>query len=110
MAHTDVHQPHWVKQQMPEWKHLFVEDHDHSAGPCTLAEWKATQPRLRDWRGCHLREVNIGTNPNCGCRMCTGQGGRKYRRRRERAAWRADRQSLLHGGSERPTRNLETWF
>jgi hypothetical protein len=93
MSRTDVHAPAWVKDRDPAWRREYREEHDHDNGVCNLAAWVAD--RNTPYAGtCHLTYVG-GRNIYCGCSMCTGQIGRKFSRRRERARWLIVRQRLL---------------
>lgn len=73
MSRTDVHRPWRVQVDDPYNRHLLYR---YPAWP-----W---QTDLISWR-------NIG----CGCKLCTGQRGRKLARRQQRAAWRASARRLL---------------
>lgn len=94
MSRTDVHKPYRVKQDDPWWRHAFVEQHDHSTGPCDLDHHDPD--RWQESR-CHISWRNIGRNIHCGCWMCTGQTGRRLARSQERVAWRSLRQSIIAG-------------
>jgi hypothetical protein len=72
MSRTDVHRPYQVQINDPDNRHQLY-----------------TYPAYPS--GTELTPT-YGT---CGCPMCTGQGGRKVMRRRERVLWRAQRQDLL---------------
>ncbi len=97
MSRTHVHTPYVVKMRQPRWRHLFREEHDHTRGVCDLAHFDTT-----DWRAtrCHINVVSDGTNPHCGCKLCTGQierrreikGGRRRQAMADRKAakqWRS---------------------
>lgn len=83
----------------PTVRHWFKDEHNHEDGICDLEEWLSApvvySPKVHCYR-------NISrTSPNlCGCKMCTGQLGRKWSRRMERAAWRSIKQDLLKTLSE----------
>lgn len=83
MSRTDVHTPHWVKLLDPGWRRNFTESHDHRTGVCDLAEFLASREWIRT--NCSIDLAVIDGNVHCGCRLCTGQTGRKRARRRERA-------------------------
>lgn len=77
MSRTDVHVPYRVKRLQPEWRHFFVEYHDHRNRPCNFDP-------ANDWGDCHLTYASRGKNIDCGCHMCTGQVWRKLSRRADR--------------------------
>jgi hypothetical protein len=78
MSRTDVHIPFRVKKLHAEWRHHFVESHDHRHRPCNF------DVANNEWKDCGLTEVWRGRNINCGCAMCTGQIYRKLARRADR--------------------------
>jgi hypothetical protein len=88
MSRTDVHAPWWVKERDPLWRDHFVEHHDHSTSVCDLAAYLAAG---NTWTSttCYITWTPRRRNIGCGCRMCTGQHGRKLGRRQQRTAWRA---------------------
>ncbi len=85
MSRTWVHTPYKFKLRQYRWRHLFVEDHDHRKGVCDIDRF---DPEYWSKTWCVIREVSDGTNPHCGCRLCTGHvEGRariKSERRRQR--------------------------
>ncbi|MEV0130983.1 hypothetical protein AB0H83_21275 [Dactylosporangium sp. NPDC050688] len=80
MPRTDVHRPPLVQERDPFNHRLFVEDHNHEGGVCTLDRHVA-----EGWfRGCcHLRYIGRA-NIYCGCRGCSGNYWRRRRNRRVR--------------------------
>jgi hypothetical protein len=111
MSRTDVHAPAWVKEHDPAWRHHFEPVHVHTVQehwdaqqqrwlvrrevPCDLADFRTGARNTR----CRLRPVG-GRNIYCGCRNCTGYYGRRWSRRRERAAWRAAQREALRTAPE----------
>ncbi len=92
MSRTDVHTPFRVKVLDPEWRPFFRESHRHETGPCDLhqfdpMDWPATR--------CHIDWVASNRNIHCGCRLCTGQAGRRLGRRRDRTRLRAELRDLV---------------
>ena len=73
MARTDVHRPWRVQITDPHNRHILYR---YPAWPDGV--------ELTSFR-------NIG----CGCKLCTGQLGRKTARRRERSAWRNAARRIL---------------
>ncbi len=77
MSRTDVHRPWRVQVADPYSRHLFYR----------YAVWP--------WQMGVTSIVSL-----CGCKMCTGQPGRKLARKQERVQWRSVRQELLAGGRD----------
>jgi hypothetical protein len=73
MSRTDVHRPWHVQVADPHNRHLLYR--------YPMWPWQMALTSFR----------NIG----CGCKMCTGQVGRKLAHRQERVAWRATARRLL---------------
>lgn len=73
MSRTDVHRPWPVQASDPHNRHLLYR----------YAQWPWATA-LTSYR-----------NLCCGCHMCTGQVGRKYRHRQERVALRAQCREAL---------------
>src|SRR5258707_311042 len=86
MSRTDVHTPYWVKLRDQAWRSNFTESHDHSTGVCDLEQFLASREWIRT--NCRVDLALVDGNVHCGCRLCTGQAGRKQARRRERAELR----------------------
>jgi len=82
MSRTDKQSPYWVKLLDPAWRHVFYEVHNHEKKPCNITE---VDYRGRiDYNRCYLNSKSIGKNIHCGCKMCSGQDGRRQERRGER--------------------------
>lgn len=115
MSRTYVHRPIWVMERDPRVRHWFSDFHDHSDGTCDLHVYLAANDwvRTRCYRQPWTQAPNL-----CGCRLCTGQGGRKRSRRRQRArAKRALRETAKYNSADVDTptdcvgpQRCELWF
>lgn len=94
MSRTDVHTPYWVRQRDPAWHECFVEEHDHSKGPCDLEIFLAAGNSYVRTR-CYIEMRWTGRNLYCGCRMCTGHHERHHENKQARMKWHTERQELL---------------
>lgn len=94
MSRTDVHTPYWVKTRSPAWREFFAEDHDHTTGDCDLAIYLAGRV-TGSQTYCTMEFIACDGWVRCGCRLCTGQAGRKRARRRERTELRAQIRTVL---------------
>lgn len=114
MSRTDVHTPYWVKMRDPGWRANFQEHHDHRDGVCDLADFLAAAHWTRT--RCRIELALVDGNVHCGCRLCTGQAGRKHGRRQQRTALRAALRAAVKAHADdrdaldiAPPRRIDAW-
>lgn len=99
MSRTDKQTPWWVKTLQPEWRRHFAVHHDHSTGPCDLAEYRAAE---RTWvrTRCYIEPRWAGRNIFCPCGGCTGARWRSPIHRRARTAWRGYARQVVKAAAD----------
>lgn len=103
MSHTDVHKPYHAKLRDPDWASFRRVFHDHSSGPCDLADFFNDPQAVGVSRGyrctadlCAYKGHRY-RNIHCGCVMCTGHLGARHRRRKLRRLGRQETASWRRG-------------
>jgi hypothetical protein len=113
MSRTHVHTPYKVKMRQPRWRDYFTEHHNHTAGPCDMAEFLVADVWIRP--RCYMNPSWRGRQIFCGCDMCSGYiKGRRRLHQATRTRWRADARTILKTAAHdrdtpAPPRGRSSW-